>query len=229
MYLGGTAYLSLEDPSEPYLHGIKYTAMPPAKRFRDMDQLSGGERTVAALALLFAIHDYRPSPFFVMDEIDAALDNGTINLLPHMLNDELSDCASVRSERDTCRRVHRRARRRRHAAVRRDLAEGQLLRQGAGQTARAQSPRSPRPSHVITCTRRVDLFTRVRVWWASTATGARSAPRPLRSHSTGSMRRPHKSPTSRPGGGLTRSHGERAMQPPPIHTRTYVPSWIEAR
>ena len=73
--LGGTAYLSLEDPSEPYLHGVKFTAMPPAKRFRDMEQLSGGERTVAALALLFAIHDYRPSPFFVMDEIDAALDN----------------------------------------------------------------------------------------------------------------------------------------------------------
>ncbi|EOD19992.1 hypothetical protein EMIHUDRAFT_451041 [Emiliania huxleyi CCMP1516] len=73
--LGGTAFLSLEDPSEPYLHGIKFTAMPPAKRFRDMEQLSGGERTLAALALLFAMHDYRPSPFFVMDEIDAALDN----------------------------------------------------------------------------------------------------------------------------------------------------------
>jgi len=73
--LGGTAYLTLEDLQEPYLHGIKYTAMPPAKRWRDMEQLSGGERTVAALALLFAIHEYRPSPFFVMDEIDAALDN----------------------------------------------------------------------------------------------------------------------------------------------------------
>ena len=40
-----------------------------------MSQLSEGERTLAALALLFAIHDYQPSPFFVMDEIDAALDN----------------------------------------------------------------------------------------------------------------------------------------------------------
>ena len=66
--LGGTAYLSLEDPLEPYLHGTKYTAMPAGKRFRDMDQLSGGERTVAALALLFAIHRYRPSPFFVRGE-----------------------------------------------------------------------------------------------------------------------------------------------------------------
>jgi structural maintenance of chromosome 1 len=41
---------------EPYAGGIKYHAMPPMKRFRDMEQLSGGEKTVAALALLFAIH-----------------------------------------------------------------------------------------------------------------------------------------------------------------------------
>jgi len=73
--LGGTAYLDLEDSTEPYLAGIKYHAMPPLKRFRDMEHLSGGERTIAALALLFAIHSYQPSPFFVLDEVDAALDN----------------------------------------------------------------------------------------------------------------------------------------------------------
>jgi len=73
--LGGNAYLSLDDSEEPYLGGIKYNAMPPMKRFRDMDQLSGGEKTVASLALLFAIHSFRPAPFFVMDEVDAALDN----------------------------------------------------------------------------------------------------------------------------------------------------------
>jgi structural maintenance of chromosome 1 len=56
--LGGMAYLSLENEDDPFLHGIKYTAMPPQKRFRDMEQLSGGERTVAALALLFSIHRY---------------------------------------------------------------------------------------------------------------------------------------------------------------------------
>ena len=56
--LGGTAYLNLDNEDEPFLHGIKYTAMPPTKRFRDMEQLSGGERTVAALALLFSIHRY---------------------------------------------------------------------------------------------------------------------------------------------------------------------------
>mmetsp|Transcript_16447 Transcript_16447/g.24130 ORF Transcript_16447/g.24130 Transcript_16447/m.24130 type:complete len:1331 (-) Transcript_16447:133-4125(-) len=77
--LGGNAYLSLDDTEEPYKGGMKFNAMPPMKRFRDMEQLSGGEKTVAALALLFAIHSFRPAPFFVMDEVDAALDN--INVL----------------------------------------------------------------------------------------------------------------------------------------------------
>eukprot|EP01117_Protostelium_nocturnum_P006632 TRINITY_DN2388_c0_g1_i1.p1 TRINITY_DN2388_c0_g1~~TRINITY_DN2388_c0_g1_i1.p1 ORF type:complete len:1232 (-),score=660.40 TRINITY_DN2388_c0_g1_i1:54-3749(-) len=71
---GSRAYLTLENLDEPYLEGIKFNAIPPSKRFRDMEQLSGGEKTVAALALLFAIHSYRPSPFFVLDEVDAALD-----------------------------------------------------------------------------------------------------------------------------------------------------------
>ena len=54
--VGGQAYLSLDSSDEPFLHGTKFTAMPPTKRFLDMEQLSGGEKTVAALALLFAIH-----------------------------------------------------------------------------------------------------------------------------------------------------------------------------
>jgi len=54
--MGGTAYLTLEDSEEPYLDGVKYDVMPPMKRYRDIGQLSGGEKTVAALALLFAIH-----------------------------------------------------------------------------------------------------------------------------------------------------------------------------
>ncbi|KAF9234209.1 hypothetical protein BU15DRAFT_79294 [Melanogaster broomeanus] len=76
--MGGVAYLSLEDSEasfpqpesnlEPYAAGIKYHAMPAMKPFRDMEQLSGGEKTVAALALLFAIHSYQPAPFFVLDE-----------------------------------------------------------------------------------------------------------------------------------------------------------------
>jgi structural maintenance of chromosome 1 len=80
--LGGNAYLSLDDSEEPYKGGMKFNAMPPMKRFRDMEQLSGGEKTVAALALLFAIHSFHPAPFFVMDEVDAALDNSKSGCQP---------------------------------------------------------------------------------------------------------------------------------------------------
>jgi len=54
--MGGKAELSLENAEEPFLGGIKFFAVPPTKRYRDMDMLSGGEKTVAALSLLFAIH-----------------------------------------------------------------------------------------------------------------------------------------------------------------------------
>ncbi|MFH4974649.1 hypothetical protein AB6A40_001358 [Gnathostoma spinigerum] len=72
------AFLGPENAEEPYLEGIVYNCVAPGKRFRPMDNLSGGEKTVAALALLFALHARSPSPFFVLDEIDAALDNTNI-------------------------------------------------------------------------------------------------------------------------------------------------------
>ncbi|KAI0692899.1 cohesin complex subunit psm1 [Cytidiella melzeri] len=89
--MGGVAYLSLEDSEEPYAAGIKYHAMPPMKRFRDMEQLSGGEKTIAALALLFAIHSYQPSPFFVLDEVDAALDNTNVAKIANYIRSHASE------------------------------------------------------------------------------------------------------------------------------------------
>lgn len=89
--LGGNAYLSLDDSDEPYRGGMKFNAMPPMKRFRDMEQLSGGEKTVAALSLLFAIHSYRPAPFFIMDEVDAALDNVNVNKVCNYISQRSSD------------------------------------------------------------------------------------------------------------------------------------------
>ena len=77
----------MEDGDEPYLDGIKYHAMPPLKRFRDMEHLSGGEKTMAALALLFAVHSYQPSPFFVLDEVDAALDNANVAKIANYIRD----------------------------------------------------------------------------------------------------------------------------------------------
>lgn len=86
----GTAFLGLDDAEEPYLAGIKYNVMPPHKRFREMDQLSGGEKTVAALALLFAIHSFREAPFFVLDEVDAALDNTNVQRVARFMQSKTS-------------------------------------------------------------------------------------------------------------------------------------------
>lgn len=84
--MGGSAYLTLEDEDEPFSFGIKYHIMPPLKRFRDMENLSGGEKTIGALALLFAVHSYHPSPFFVLDEVDAALDNANVNRIANYIS-----------------------------------------------------------------------------------------------------------------------------------------------
>lgn len=91
--MGGNAYLSLDDPESP--SGIKFNAMPPMKRFRDMEQLSGGEKTVAALSLLFAIHSFHPAPFFVMDEVDAALDNINLRKLTHYVSVQNYQCIVI--------------------------------------------------------------------------------------------------------------------------------------
>jgi structural maintenance of chromosome 1 len=57
------AYLGPDNPEEPYSDGINYNCVAPGKRFQPMSNLSGVEKTIAALALLFAIHSYHPSPF----------------------------------------------------------------------------------------------------------------------------------------------------------------------
>ncbi|WKY07639.1 hypothetical protein Q1695_007251 [Nippostrongylus brasiliensis] len=86
------AFLGADNMEEPYLEGIQYNCVAPGKRFRPMDNLSGGEKTVAALALLFAMHARNPSPFFVLDEIDAALDNTNIGKVSSFI------CESARSD-----------------------------------------------------------------------------------------------------------------------------------
>lgn len=82
---GGSASLTLENEDEPYMGGVKYFATPPMKRFKDMEYLSGGEKTMAALALLFAVNSYQPSPFFVLDEVDAALDITNVERIAHYI------------------------------------------------------------------------------------------------------------------------------------------------
>jgi len=84
-YEGGSAYLDLDDSEEPYKGGITFTACPPGKRFFPMDLLSGGERSMASLALLFAMHSYNSPPFMILDEVDAPFDKKNTNSLVNYL------------------------------------------------------------------------------------------------------------------------------------------------
>lgn len=72
--MGGNAELELVDSLDPFSEGILFSVMPPKKSWKNIGNLSGGEKTLSSLALVFALHHYRPTPLYVMDEIDAALD-----------------------------------------------------------------------------------------------------------------------------------------------------------
>lgn len=71
---GGNAELELVDSWDPFAEGINFSVMPPKKSWKSISNLSGGEKTLSSLALVFALHHYKPTPLYVMDEIDAALD-----------------------------------------------------------------------------------------------------------------------------------------------------------
>ncbi|AFM98135.1 chromosome segregation ATPase [Encephalitozoon hellem ATCC 50504] len=75
----GNAYLALENTLEPFKEGIRFHLMPPNKRFREVRLLSGGEKTMAVLSLLFSFHAYRPAPFYLFDEVDSALDKTNVS------------------------------------------------------------------------------------------------------------------------------------------------------
>lgn len=92
---GAQASLLPTNPEEPYLEEIQFQCVAPGKRFQQMDSLSGGEKTIAALALLFATHSYNSAPFFVLDEIDAALDNTNIGKVAAFIREYAEDRAQV--------------------------------------------------------------------------------------------------------------------------------------
>jgi structural maintenance of chromosome 4 len=77
----GDADLELHDSSDPFSMGILYSARPPKKTWKSMLKLSGGEKTIASLALIFALHYYKPAPLYFMDEIDAALDFNNVAIV----------------------------------------------------------------------------------------------------------------------------------------------------
>ncbi len=85
LFEGGEADVWLEDPDDPLDAPIEISASPRGKRTQRIHLLSGGERALTALALLFAIYLAKPSPFCVMDEVDAPLDESNIGRFTAML------------------------------------------------------------------------------------------------------------------------------------------------
>ena len=79
LFGGGTAELRLSDPSDALNCGIEIVASPPGKKMQTLTLLSGGERALTAIAILFAMLDLKPTPFCILDEIEAALDDANID------------------------------------------------------------------------------------------------------------------------------------------------------
>jgi chromosome segregation protein len=87
LFNGGRADLVLEEGDDVLECGIEMIAQPPGKRLGSVSLMSGGEKSMAALALLFAIFRYQPSPFCLLDEVDAALDELNVGRFTRMLSE----------------------------------------------------------------------------------------------------------------------------------------------
>jgi chromosome segregation protein len=95
LFRGGRASLSLTESEDVLEAGIDIMAMPPGKRLQNVDLLSGGEKTLTAIALLVAVFQVRPSPFFLLDEVDAALDDANVGRFNEIVSELAADSQFV--------------------------------------------------------------------------------------------------------------------------------------
>lgn len=93
--LGGDAELELVDSLDPFSEGIVFSVRPPKKSWKNISNLSGGEKTLSSLALVFALHHFKPTPLYVMDEIDAALDFKNVSIVANYIKDRTKNAQFV--------------------------------------------------------------------------------------------------------------------------------------
>ncbi|KAI5956447.1 SMC4 [Candida jiufengensis] len=93
--MGGNAELELVDSLDPFSEGILFSVMPPKKSWKNISNLSGGEKTLSSLALVFALHSYKPTPLYVMDEIDAALDFRNVSIVANYIKERTKNAQFV--------------------------------------------------------------------------------------------------------------------------------------
>jgi structural maintenance of chromosome 4 len=93
--LGGDAELELVDSLDPFSEGIVFSVRPPKKSWKNIANLSGGEKTLSSLALVFALHHYKPTPLYVMDEIDAALDFKNVSIVANYIKERTKNAQFV--------------------------------------------------------------------------------------------------------------------------------------
>jgi len=93
--LGGDAELELNDSLDPFSEGISFSVRPPKKSWKNISNLSGGEKTLSSLALVFALHHYKPTPIYIMDEIDAALDFKNVSIIANYIKERTKNAQFI--------------------------------------------------------------------------------------------------------------------------------------
>ena len=93
--MGGNAELELVDSLDPFSEGVLFSVMPPKKSWKNISNLSGGEKTLSSLALVFALHHFKPTPLYVMDEIDAALDFRNVSIIANYIKQRTKNAQFV--------------------------------------------------------------------------------------------------------------------------------------
>ena len=91
----GSAELELINKSDPFSEGVNFSVRPPKKAWKTISNLSGGERTISSLSLIFALHQFKPTPIYVMDEIDAALDFRNVSVIANYIKEKTTDAQFI--------------------------------------------------------------------------------------------------------------------------------------